>query len=199
MLVGIPIGLALLLKTPEADNKTVIDNTEITYEEGTKTSNESGKPADMSGYRFLEEGKTTGFVNMSMSKALECMEEGTGIIYFGYTDCEWCQRAVPVLNDVANNENVGIFYVELNDEVINNEENMEKFYELTDKWLEHEDDGTPKFMTPFVVAVKEGTIVDAHIGTVDSFKIENSDSNLDEEQYNELYRIYNLMYKKITA
>lgn len=197
LLVGIPAGIAILTNK-DSSKTTEIDGEEVTYDEVEKSNTIVGRPSDMSGYRFLDEDESTGFITMTMKVSNNFIKEGnSGLIYFGYTDCEWCQRAVPVLNDLANNTNYSIYYVELTKDILNDEDTMNTFYELNDMWLDHDNDGNPKLMTPFVIEVKDGEVVNGHIGTVDSFEIEDENTDLNEDQYNELYEIYYDMYKDL--
>ena len=53
------------------------------------------------------------FEKMSAEGAANLVENGTGILYLGYTNCPWCQDLVPLLNKVAKNNNINsVYYIE---------------------------------------------------------------------------------------
>ena len=57
--------------------------------------------ADMSGYERLTDEDHV-FEKIKMSDVVRMFEEGgSGLVYFGYTHCGWCNAAVPVINEVA--------------------------------------------------------------------------------------------------
>lgn len=194
VLIYIPISIALIARKSPG---TVANTGKETANPGAtfKADAKYDAPADMSGYRFLKSGQGAGFVLESMQTANYTLEHGTGLIYFGFEGCKWCQRAVPVLSDVADNENMAIMYVDLAS--IDDEDQFDKLKSITSDYLDTDDDGKKVFYTPMVIAVKDGKIQGAHVGTVDSFTIEDENSNLNDEQYKELYEIYDKLAKAV--
>ena len=159
---------------------------EITYEK-----------SDMAGYRFMDD-EDHAYVDVTFEEALDTIENGTGVIYFGYTGCPWCQRAVPVLNEAAKAHAVKILYLDCSS--VGSEENAENFEKLVDlcsEWLEKDEKGEPTFYIPYVVGVRKGKIVGAHDATVESFRIVDENSNLNEEQHEELLGYYNEILEKL--
>lgn len=137
----------------------------------------------------------------------EVIRNGTGVILFGFPECPWCRTAIPVLNDVARNENIKeILYLnvkELRDSkkldasgnVVTEKEGAQGYAELLTLLGEHVDeyeglnDPTIKRLyVPAVVFVKEGVIQLYHVSTVES----QTDPYvpLTKAQYDELYKIY---------
>ena len=58
-----------------------------------------------------------GFKEITMADALSTWRDNkSAVIVFGFTSCPWCQEAYPVLDKVADEKNVDIFYVRTRDE-----------------------------------------------------------------------------------
>ena len=151
-------------------------------------------------------------------KLLEIINNGTGIIYLGFPGCPWCRNALPVLFDVAKDNNVEIIYymnilnerdsfvVEdkklvyaIDDE--GNEKRGTKGYKqllkaldkhLTEYIVSFEGKeyktGEKRIYAPTVIFVKDGKVVGLHVSTVESQ--ENPREGLSKKQYKELYEIY---------
>ena len=68
--------------------------------------------ADMTGYQWLYDTDPP-FVETTFQESIRMFtEKGSGILYYGRTNCPWCQRAVPVLDDVAQETGVTIYYID---------------------------------------------------------------------------------------
>ena len=44
------------------------------------------------------------YVYKNINEIIKVLEHGTGIVYFGFPECPWCQAYVPILNEVADIE-----------------------------------------------------------------------------------------------
>ena len=139
----------------------------------------------------------------SYDEVFSLLENGTGVIYFGFPTCPWCRNLVPVLLDASKEAGIDIIYYFNNKEdrdtkeldedgnIITTKEGTSNYYKLVEKlepYLgEYEglnDSNIKRLYFPTVVFVKDGKIVDVHIGTVDSQ--ENPSVFLNDEQYKEL-------------
>ena len=40
----------------------------------------------------------------------------SGIVYFGFSDCPWCQEALPILKQVLEEQKLNCYYVQTRDE-----------------------------------------------------------------------------------
>ena len=146
------------------------------------------------------------------------IEKGTGIIYLGEPDSNLCRNIVPVLFDVAKENNIKkIYYLNIKNDMdyyivdddtlvydINDDgeeqkgtEDYFKLLEILDKYLLDyiiELDGKTyntdekRIYTPTVIFVKDGRVVGLHMSTVSSHS--NPDKKLSSKQYKELYEIY---------
>ncbi len=144
--------------------------------------------ADMSGYKWLYDSEPA-FVEMTLEESVRIFKEsGSGILYYGYAGCPWCERAVPILNEVAKELGVTVYYINVHAQTT-----MEAYNELLTyitPILETDSNGEPEFKVPEVIAVKNGEITDHHLALVDGFKIESDESQMSDSQKEELKNIY---------
>lgn len=130
---------------------------------------------------------------LKKDKILELVESGTGILYLGYNTCPWCRRMLPVLLDVASDKDMDIFYVDTKGKDFNRV--SKSFYKVMDEYLSVKDDGTKGLSVPVVYFIKDGKVVNHHVGTVDSYR--NAFIKMTDNQRDELYNIYNDMIKEM--
>lgn len=127
------------------------------------------------------------------------LTEGTGVIYFGFPTCPWCRNIVPVLLDAASEtklENIYYFNAlsmrdikQLNDagEIETVKNGTDEYYELINilgRYLGDyrglNDLTIKRLYFPTIVFVKDGAVVDIHIGTISEHT--NGYEELTEEQ-----------------
>lgn len=153
-------------------------------------------------------------------EAVSLLESGTGILYFGFPDCPWCRSMLPVLLSTLDNMNIDrLAYLNVKsirdtlalgekNKVEVKEEGTKGYYkilELMDSVLEPyyltSEDGKKidtkekRLYAPTVVAVKEGKIVDIHVGTVESQASGYDD--LSKEQQEELQNRFMELVRKV--
>lgn len=145
--------------------------------------------ADMSGYLLLEDTDHL-FSKLSMEQAMKFFDEkGTGIIYLGYAECPWCNRAVPVLNDVAHIAQAPVYYIDVTDSI--NDDFQEDFVSgylssvLTDG----------KLYVPLVIAVKDGEIVSSHLSVLSDY--DDYTKDMTDAQIKKLKTVYYDMFKQL--
>ncbi|MEF9919477.1 hypothetical protein [Anaerorhabdus sp.] len=153
------------------------------------------KDADMSGYTLLTDTKHV-FKEITLKESIRLFEEkGSGIVYYGYVGCPFCQQAVPVLNNAARQEGLDIYYVDVTSSEGNSEEDANLLIEyIKDHLLEEE--GEPIFYVPQVFVVKDGVIVGDHLSLVEDYDI-SLGKDMNETQRNELKKIYLDMINKL--
>ncbi len=139
-------------------------------------------------------------------EAIELLKEGTGIIYFGYSTCPWCRSLITPLLEVAEEENVNIYYLDIKEirssfsvqdgNLITEKKGSKGYYEilnLLDDYLdeyyvgydnEQLDTLEKRLYAPTVVAINNGEVTDMHVGTVDTQ--ESGYDRLTNEQVSEL-------------
>lgn len=154
------------------------------------------------------------FIYASIDDAIEVLNDGTGLIYFGYASCPWCRNALNVLQYVNVKE---ILYVDLSDardvyEIVDGvltktkdaSNGYYKLLELLDSVL---DDyvidevsvGEKRIYVPLVVGVKEGNIVGSHTGTVDLNDGQTAYDALTNDQQEELKEVYDEIASKVNT
>lgn len=169
-------------------------------------------------YKDLSISKINPIKYSNYDEIIDIINNGTGIIYLGFPECPWCRTAVPVLLDVAKDNEVNtIYYLNIKNErdsyiiedgeltLALNDDGKEikgtKGYfrlldalkdNLSDYIISYEDKtyevGEKRIYAPSVIFVKDGKVLGIQVSTVedqtDPFK------ELTEEQYEELYSIY---------
>lgn len=167
-----------------------------------KTQNICGidcEKADVSEYEAFDD-KDHVFLEVNMNQANEFLEnkEFTGVIYYGFPTCPWCIEVLPVLNDVAKNEDMNVYYVDReNDENKAHPEWREKTTKILDDayGLETNDEGEPNLFVPEVVFVKDGKIIGHHMGTNDDH--DATERKMTESEKKELQTVYEKLFAKI--
>lgn len=124
----------------------------------------------------------------------ELLTEGTGVIYFGFPSCPWCRNIIPVLFDVAKENNYDTIYYLNPRDLKDNENDYNKLIEILEPYLE-ELDGEKVLYVPDVYFVKDGQVVGHHLSTVESQT--DPRVSLNEEQVQELSSIYQDLFNKI--
>ena len=153
--------------------------------------------ADMKSYKWIR-NDVADFQLITLKESLRMFEEGgTGILYYGYDECAWCNRAVPELNEVAKELNLTIYYVDASAKV--EKEDYKKLLEYIDPVLKVNSSGEKGFYVPAVIGVKNGKLVDYHVSLLDSFELSKDDPNkqLSDAQKQELQDIYRKIAKEV--
>ena len=198
------------------------ENTDaLKFKEEYESLNDTVRESDGAEYNNISIDENNPIKYVNIDEAIGILESETAILYIGANWCPWCRNAIPVLFDVAKDNDVNtIYYLNIDDEkdvyevedgkLVKTTEGTESYYELLDLLDEELEDYVitnkdgKKFDTkekriymPFVVAVKNGKISSSHTGTVDLDKDQTKYSKLTDDQYDELYNTYNKMIEKI--
>lgn len=148
---------------------------------------------------------------LSDENIIEKLTNGTHIIYFGFPECGWCRRAVPVLLNFAKKNKIETIYYynfyNLRNEYEKGEnkdkvklyesiteilkDNLEKSYE------EGNHQGQKRLSAPDVYFIKNGNIVGSHYKLVESYLDYNLELTTDQTE--ELLTIYQNNYDKMFA
>lgn len=152
------------------------------------------------------------------NEVIDVIEKGSGIIYLGFPGCPWCRSALPVLLNVAKDNDINkIYYINIKDDrdsfvvedgelvyQLDDEGNEKKgvkgYFDLMEALDEHLTEyvvsykdkeyktGEKRIYAPTVVFVRDGRVLGLHVSTVDSHK--SGFDKMTEEQVDELYGIY---------
>lgn len=185
-----------------------------------KKEYESLNGVEVSNYEYqkLDINSNNPIRYSNYDEIIDIIENKTGIIYLGFPECPWCRTALPVLFDVAKDNNIDkIYYLNIKnerdsyvledgkltysiDENGNQIKGTKGYFKLLEALDEHLSDyvinfehkdyevGEKRIYAPSVIFVKNGEVLGIHVSTVTSQ--ENPFDGLTEEQYDELYSIY---------
>ena len=147
-------------------------------------------PADMSVYDWI--GDQTGdFQEITFSKALRIFKEkGSGILYFGYDDCPFCERGVPLLNEAVLETGVTVYYIDVYGPFQPTAEEYEELMGYIEEFMIEDSSGAKAFFVPWVIGVKNGEVTASHVSLVPDFVIEDEESQMNDSQKKELREIY---------
>lgn len=128
------------------------------------------------------------FTYATVDEIIDVLDGGSGIVYLGFPECQWCNAYVPYLNDVAKSVGVNeILYYNIREDRSNNSENYQKIVELLDGYLTDDEEGNPRIYVPAVIFVNNGTIVGFDDETsLDTGGFTKPDDYWTEEEVNDL-------------
>lgn len=211
LIVVIALGLLIYFMFFKEDKK-VIETDAIKFKEEYEKLN--GKTNSEYNYKYMEvkidEKNPIKYSNYD--EIFDILDNGTGIIYFGFPECPWCRNFISVLLDAAKEVGIEtIFYLDNSDDrdikSLNEDgtiklekkgtDNYNKLVEkLGDKLGAYDDlndSSIKRLYYPTAVFVSNGEILDIHVATLDSQT--NPLKELTVEQKNELK---NILMDKIT-
>ena len=147
IVVLIGVVIYLLVKENNNANNDTNDKPEIT---------DASKFAD----EYTELTDDNVFVYASVDEIIDTLENGNGVVYLGFPECQWCQRYVVYLNDVAKENNVDkILYYNIREDRNNNSDNYLKIVDLLKDYLQDDEDGKPRIYVPAIIFMNDGKIV----------------------------------------
>lgn len=131
------------------------DNGQTTHGEPVVTEDSRLFAAEYSGVT-----KDNNFIIKTPTEVVKILEGGTGLIYFGFPECPWCQAYVNYLDEVAREEKLDkMYYVNIREIRTNNTEEYQRMTELLKDYLGKGEDGNPRIFVPAIVAVDGGKII----------------------------------------
>ncbi len=158
----------------------------------------------------------------TLDEARDFLVNETGLIYFGMPECPWCRGMIPTLfEEVKKSSLKNILYVDVkdlrntysivDDKPVETKKASQAYYDILsilDKYLDNykvqDDDGVEhvlqekRLYVPMVVAVREGKVVDAHIGSVDLNSSQTPYDELSAVQKSELSIIFNRLIDSLS-
>lgn len=110
----------------------------------------------------------------------------TGVIYFGYNTCPWCRNIIePLLEVIDNNKVDKLYYVDAKKSL---KSISSKLLKALDSTIEENENGNKGLGVPVVYFIKDGQIMDYHVGTVNGYN--NPYKGMNKKQKEELKEIY---------
>lgn len=159
--------------------------------------------------------KDNVYEKISAKNAVYLIENGTGIIYIGYPKCPWCQKLVPILNEIAKEDEVkNIYYIDnfynMRPDKNENPKNVKEYNKLVDLLgdkiveMKSEEAEFNIIRVPLVLFIKNGKIVDYHSGTYEGHILkEKTNKNGEKVKYleeltnNQKQELKNVLDEKI--
>ena len=153
---------------------------------------------DTSSYYFLEDNQHM-LKGLTFQEALKIYDDSsfTGIVFYGYPGCAFCNEALPTLVDVAVSYDQPFYYVNVHmDGYAISEEDLSEFENYAYAYYQDDGQGGKSFFVPTVFAIKDGQILNAHTGLIDGMNIDTSQP-LTQEAYDALSTIYIEFYESV--
>ena len=177
---------------PESQNSNTTETLNLVYVDQ--------KESDLKSYSFLDDDNPA-FKEITFESSIKFFTEGySGILYYGKVGCPWCERAVPILNAVAKDNNISIYYIDANKGMGETRAEREENYRNLSKYIsdsfQEDSNGKKGMFVPDVIAVKNGKMVAYHVSLVDDYDI-NKNDQLSDSQKQELYNIYQQIVNQI--
>jgi len=109
---------------------------------------------------YTEVGEDNLYVYRTYDEIMKILENGTGVILFGFPECPWCQRYAVYLNEVAKDLDFDkIYYYNILEDRQNNTEEYKNIVSKIEEHLQFDEEGNKRVYVPAVVALDKGTIV----------------------------------------
>ncbi len=125
--------------------------------------------------------KDNPFIYFNTKEMLSFMENGSGIIYFGFPECPWCVETISILEDVLEEKNVDkVYYYNPKKIREKNTKSYQKLLKILGENLLEDESGNPKLYVPDIYVLEKGKII-AHDNSL-SVVSGNVDDYLTEEK-----------------
>lgn len=222
ILLGI-IGLivvvaAVIVVLLVKDNKVVYSEDEVKFKEEYEALNNQGNQYNDKKYLELNIIEDNNVVYATEEKIVKILEEGDGVIYFGFPGCPWCRAMISPLLEIANENDIkNIYYLnilEMRDaykvedkKVLRTKEGTDAYYKILKELEEFLNDysitdakgkeyktGVKRLYAPTVVMVKDGEVKAFHEDVLPS--LEDPYAGLTTEQDKELRSVFAEMISK---
>lgn len=100
------------------------------------------------------------FVYSDINEIIELLDDGTGVIYLGFPECQWCQAYVPMLNEVAKEKGIEeIHYFNIREDRKENTKGYQEIVDELDDILDLDEEKNPRVYVPYIVVVEDGEVV----------------------------------------
>lgn len=137
--------------------------------------------------KFAEEysglDKDNIFVYRDAEEIIAILKNGTGVVYLGYPECQWCQAYVPSLNEVAKQAGIEkIYYFNIREDRKENTAEYQQLVELLSGRLQYDEEGRERIYVPEIVFVIDGEIIgNEHTTSKETFGYESATDYWEKE------------------
>ncbi len=109
---------------------------------------------------YTQVSKNNVYVYRTVDEIINILEKGTGIVYLGFPECQWCQRYTKYLNEVALDLGIDkIYYYNIRQDRIDNSEEYLKIVSILKEYLQDDEEGNKRIYVPSIIALKKGEII----------------------------------------
>lgn len=110
------------------------------------------------------------FEPMSFEEAIAFFEDKqSGLLYFGFPNCPWCQEVVPVLHELASQAHVPVHYIQTRDDEgirLYTDSQRDDIAPYLNDFIRNNAKGEPTLYVPLVLAVEDGQVIQGHQGSI---------------------------------
>lgn len=100
------------------------------------------------------------FISITPDEINNIFEQGTGIIFFGFPECKWCQEYVPMLQKIAQANGINkIYYYNIKADRTNNTDFYKQLVQHTQNYLNLDKNNNARICVPDVYFIKQGVII----------------------------------------
>ena len=117
---------------------------------------------------------------------------GTGLLFFGNSDCEWCIKSAKVLNDIANEEEIELIHY-FNPTTLGTDKQDKVLYLINE---EIEDIEIEKLWLPSLYVIVNGEIINYSNDTLESISSDDTSENEEEKLLKNTYLKLIELYKE---
>ncbi len=109
---------------------------------------------------YTQVEKDNPFVYESAEDIINIIEHGTGVVFLGFPECEWCQAYAGYLAAAAKDAGLDtIHYYNIQDDRTNNTETYQKLVSLLSGNLQYDENGNRRIYVPDTAFVIDGRII----------------------------------------
>ena len=128
------------------------------------------------------------FVYRNIDEIIQIMEEGTGVVFLGFPECEWCQAYVKYLDETAKEMGIDeVYYFNIKEDREENTKEYQKIVELLEPRLQKDDEGEPRVYVPNVSFHADGKLVGNNCETsLDTKDLEDPEEYWTKEEVKDL-------------
>lgn len=114
--------------------------------------------------KFSEEytlvDKDNKFRYANIDEVIDTLEDGTGVVYFGFPECKWCQQYTVYLNELAKDRNIPeIMYYNIREDRQDNTKNYQTIVNILKDYLPEDEEGNSRVYVPAVIFMSNGKIL----------------------------------------
>lgn len=137
---------------------------------------------------YKEVSEDNVFVYRDIDEIIQIMEEGTGIVFLGFPECDWCQAYVKYLDEVAKEMEIEeVYYYNIKEDREENSKEYQKIVELLEERLQKDDEGNARVYVPNVSFHADGKLVGNNCETsLDTKGLDDPEEYWTEEEVEEL-------------